>query len=298
MLNRQKLVTLIGGLAVFGLAALQAGSAFAEGRVSGLADENIAVIRGSDASSGVNDERPASDGLAARDNAAVAIDLGSSEEPPPPGSYEPLWGTAPETGERCVDLVYRSDVPPDSPLSLEWELRTTVMVDEALAGGSAQGLCRPEDAPAPTTPTLAANDFVRRLPLPEPQLRIDPGFALTGLPAYLVIEDQTTFTVTEDLAGWGSMRVDFQPLRFEVDWGDGTEETVADGRTGAAHDGDPAQQITHTYRWSDPDTAVTVRSDWQAQWEVGGFSGTVDGLTIDAVLDLPVREYRSVRTDR
>jgi hypothetical protein len=208
-----------------------------------------------------------------------------------------VWGSAPETGERCVDLVYRPNIPPNSPLALEWELRTIEMVDEALAGGSSIGLCRPEDVLSPPTPTLAANDFVRRFPLPEPRPQIAPGFALTGLPAYLVIDGQVRFTVEEDLAGWGPMQVTLEPVRFVVDWGDGTVQTITDGRTGAAHDGDPVEQISHTYRWNDPDAAVIVRADWRAEWQVGGFSGTVDGLTVDAVLELPVREYRSVRTD-
>lgn len=229
--------------------------------------------------------------------APILEGVSQPEEVPPPGSWEPLWGVAPDTGERCVDLVYRPNVPPDSPLALEWEFRTLEMVDEARADGSAQGLCRPEDVLVQPTPALAANEFVRRIPLPEPQPQIAPGFALTGLPAYLVIDGQVSFSVDEDLAGWGPMQVTLEPVRFVVDWGDGTVQTITDGRTGAAHDGDPAQQIAHTYRWSEPESGVTVRADWQARWQVGGFSGTVDGLVVEAVLELPVREYRSVRAD-
>lgn len=223
---------------------------------------------------------------------------GDEQEPPPPGSYEPIWGTRLDTGEPCIDLVYRSDVAPNSPLAIEWDLRTIDMTNDPRVAGAADPMCQPAPAPVVASPAAAADDFVRRIPLPEPQLRIDPGFALTGLPAYLVISDQSTFTVDENLAGWGMMRVRLRPTRFVIDWGDGTVETIADGRTGAAHDGDASQQISHVYRWSDSDVRVTVRSDWQAAWQVGGFSGVVDGLVIDATLDLPVREYRAVRTDR
>lgn len=216
--------------------------------------------------------------------------------PPPPGSYEPSWGARPDTGEPCIDLTYRSDVPPNSPLAIEWDVRTIDMTNDPRVDGAESALCQPDAVVA--TPVAAAEDFVRRIPLPEPRLQIDPGFALTGLPAYLVIDGQGSFAVDEDLAGWGTMRVDLRPIRFEVDWGDGTLETIADGRTGAGHGGDPAQQIEHVYRWADGDTVVTVRSDWEADWQVGGFAGTVAGLGIDAALSLPVREYRAVRTGR
>ncbi|MFU8839924.1 MAG: hypothetical protein ACNA8R_04300 [Nitriliruptoraceae bacterium] len=223
---------------------------------------------------------------------------GGEQEPPPPGSYEPIWGTRVDTGEPCIDLVYRSDVAPNSPLAIEWDLRTIDMTNDPRVAGATDPMCQPVPIPVVTSPAAAADDFVRRIPLPEPQLRIDPGFALTGLPAYLVINDQSTFTVDENLAGWGMMRVELRPTRFVIDWGDGTIETIVDGRTGAAHDGDASQQIAHVYRWSDSDVRVSVRSAWQAAWQVGGFSGVVDGLVIDATLALPVREYRAVRTDR
>jgi hypothetical protein len=223
---------------------------------------------------------------------------GSDEEPQPPGSYEPVWGTRADAGGPCIDLVYRSEVPPNSPLAIEWDLRTIDMTNDPRVAGAADPMCQPAPASVAASPAAAADGFVRRIPLPEPQLRIDPGFALTGLPAFLVIDDQRAFTVNEDLAGWGMMSVQFRPTRFVIDWGDGTMETIADGRTGAPYGGDASQQISHIYRWSDGSIRVRVRSDWQAGWQVGGFSGTVDGLVTDATLDLPVREYRAVRTDR
>jgi hypothetical protein len=273
---------------------LLAADAHANGPVSGIADANEAVI------SGIRSSSPGgSSGVptASHDTPSIG-DVDYVQEEPPPGSYEPVWGTRPDSGEPCIDLVYRSEVAPNSPLAIEWDLRTIDMTNDPRVAGAADPMCQPAPAPVAASPAAAADDFVRRIPLPEPQLRIDPGFALTGLPAYLVINDQSTFTVDENLAGWGMMRVRLRPTRFVIDWGDGTVETIADGRTGVAHDGDVSQQISHVYRWSDSHVRVSVRSDWQAVWQIGGFSGVVDGLVIDATLDLPVREYRAVRTDR
>ncbi|MFP4149141.1 MAG: hypothetical protein ACLFV0_06600, partial [Nitriliruptoraceae bacterium] len=223
----------------------------------------------------------------------VAGGVGGSVEPPPPGSYEPVWGTRDGTGEACVDLVYRPEVPPNSTVAIEWDLRTIEMTNDPLISDPSDAMCDP-DLVQPT-PTAAVIDFVRRIPLPEPLLSVDPGFALTGLPAYLTINGQEGFEVQEALPGWGTLQVDLRPTEFAVDWGDGAIETVTDGRTGGAHDADPTEHITHVYRWSDPQGQVAVRSTWEARWSVGDFSGTVADLVIDAALDVPVREYRTVR---
>lgn len=46
-----------------------------------------------------------------------------------------------------------------------------------------------------------APGFVRRGRLPQVEPRIDPGFAITGMPAYLVVENQDDFTPA---TGWSS----------------------------------------------------------------------------------------------
>lgn len=269
-------------------------AASATGSVTGLADANEAVIRGTDSARQNHSEQ----GTRGDRVPGGSGSSGSGEQPPPPGSYEPVWSTRPDTGEPCIDLVYRSDVAPNSPLAIVWDVRTIDMTNDPRVDGADSPMCQPDVVAAAPDPTFAADAFVRRIPLPEPQLRIDPGFALTGLPTYLLIAEQGSFTVNETLTGWGAMTVGLRPTRFAVDWGDGTVDTITDGRVGAPHDGDPSQQISHTYRLSDTGTIVSVASEWEATWQVGGFSGTVTGLVIDANLELPVREYRAVRTGR
>ena len=222
-------------------------------------------------------------------------------KPPEFWAYEPAWGTQPETGEACIDLRYRANVEPNSETAIEWERQTLQMTADPRLDGAADRWCDAAAAAAAPTPTLQATGFVRQIPLPQPQLAIDPGFALTGMPAYLVIGNQLGFTVTEDLEGWGPMQVDFTPTSFEVDWGDGTVENISDGRTGVRWNGPEAQQISHVYVDSDRhrglagDNVVTVTSTWSADWSVAGFTGTVTGMIIDETFELPVREYRAVR---
>lgn len=221
--------------------------------------------------------------------------------PPEFWAYQPAWGTQPETGEACIDLRYRANVEPNSETAIEWERQTLQMTADPRLDGAADRWCDAAAAAAAPTPTLQATGFVRQIPLPQPQLAIDPGFALTGMPAYLVIGNQLGFTVTEDLEGWGPMQVDFTPTSFEVDWGDGTVENISDGRTGVRWNGPEAQQISHVYVDSDRhrglagDNVVTVTSTWSADWSVAGFTGTVTGMIIDETFELPVREYRAVR---
>src|SRR6056297_432135 len=111
MLIRRSLASVFAALLAFGAALGQAGTSFADERVSGIADENAAVIRGSnppaEADVGPEDSSPATE------NVALDADGRPSAAPPPPGSYEPFWGVAADAGQRCVDLAYRSDVPPN-----------------------------------------------------------------------------------------------------------------------------------------------------------------------------------------
>ncbi len=210
-------------------------------------------------------------------------------------ALEPSWGQQPETGDRCIDLTPRPGIDPGSELGIAWDIATLEMMVDPRLGDTANTFCDGAPVDAAPRPHGAANAFVRSVTLPTPNLRIDPGFALTGMPAYLVIDGQDDFSRSDDLAGWGALTVDFETVAFAVDWGDGTTTLVDDGRIGAPYDGDPTQQISHVYDQRGSDTEVVVTATWRAQWRVAGFSGAVEGLAIESRLALPVREYRAVR---
>ncbi|MEX2550861.1 MAG: hypothetical protein WD638_11580 [Nitriliruptoraceae bacterium] len=157
---------------------------------------------------------------------------------------------------------------------------------------------------AAAVPAVVLRDAVRtavtgQLPRPEPW--IAPGFALTGLDAYLdtgpghdLRYDQTEivevgpFTYTVEVAARGTT---------SVDWGDGSDAVTYEvpGRPY------PSGAIHHVYRDAGP-VDVTVIDRWVIDFRVVDPVTIVD--TVTAVLaptsieELQVRGYRSVRVSR
>jgi hypothetical protein len=222
-------------------------------------------------------------------------DTHASNSPPPPPA-EPFWAVHPATGEPCIGLLPSPGLDPESELAIAWASRIADMIrDPRLAGADSRYCTRPGPVADPSGPARA---FARSIPIPAPRPEIAPGIAVTGLPSYLVIADQEGFTVTETLPGFGLMQVTLEPVAFDIDWGDGATERVADGRTGVSWEqsqSDPGAAIRHTYTVRDLETVVTIEAEWLATWSVGGFSGIVPGLAIDTSFTLPVQEYRAVR---
>jgi len=219
-----------------------------------------------------------------------------SEGPVVELAYEPSWGTHPDTGELCVAVTQSPTVTVEDPLGQLWMERALEMIADPQLADVEYRWCDDTAITAiAADPTAAARDFVRSIPLPTPELTIAPGFALTGQPAYLEVAGQDSFTVNGAIPGFGALDASLHPTAIVVDWGDGTTETVTDGRTGAAWDGPAGQQILHTYVHARDDVTVTVQVLWEATWSVGGFTGTVSDLQAVGELGLEVRSLRSVR---
>lgn len=257
------------------------GSLFADG--TGLQVEGSQGV-----GAGENDAPEGSEG------SQVAVG-GSPTVDPRPHALEPSWGQQPESGDACIRLAPRPGIDPGSELGIAWDLLTLEMMADPRLAEFSEFFC--DGSPGDDTPRPhgAANAFVRSAGLPQPSITVDPGYALTGMPTYLVIGGQEAFAVSEALDGWGRLTVAFETVGFEVDWGDGTTTTVDDGRTGTPFNGDPSQHISHIYTDRDPNTEVVVEARWRATWTVGGFTGEVDGLVIEETLAVPVREFVAVR---
>lgn len=271
------------------------GSSSVDGAIGG--DGEMLELEGSRRSDDAEGQPGSGPPGSGQSGSAPPVSGGSPPEPEPPvDALEPSWGQRPETGEPCIALTPVQGIDPGSELGLIWDLATLEMMADPRLSGIGDLFCEPlAAAAAATSPEAVVHAFVRSIALPVPELRVDPGIALTGLPAYLVIEGQDDFTLAEPIAGWGTLAVSFEVVSLVVDWGDGTVDLVEDGRSGAPYGGEPAEQISHVYDQRDPDSEVVVSSSWRARWSVGGFSGDVSGLAVDAALPLPVREYRAVR---
>ena len=162
-----------------------------------------------------------------------------------------------------------------------------------LALGSQYALCpgvtRPPSAVAPT-PGEVAERFWGEIPLPRPQPRIAPGYALTGKRAYL----ETGGVLSQPYerpTPLGTLTLEARG-RFTVDWGDGTTTGPHADAGGPWPDG----HISHVYEHRGTVT-VTVTEAWEATWHLAGQSGSLTGLRTEAVIaDFPVRELQAVRT--
>lgn len=163
----------------------------------------------------------------------------------------------------------------------------------AQEAGAANGLPRCQNDPGfgarLPTPGEVAEPFVRTIPLPVPSPEIDPGYNITGLVAYLETKNTTTHVVDGDTI-LGPINVTARGVYY-VNWGDGTPEQGPYAFEGGPY---PDGRITHLYERKGTYT-VTVREVWEADWQLGGDSGTVPGLQTTASIPLEVRELQAVR---
>lgn len=134
--------------------------------------------------------------------------------------------------------------------------------------------------------------------VPVPGPRIDPGKAITGLPAYLEtgMENPTFTQVVENPFGGPGITIE-GTATFVIDWGDGSpeESTTKVGAPYAERDG--GQTITHVYPRSGEMT-VEVDAHWRGTWQVGESEPvafeTVRIASGPPVL-LPVEQVQAVR---
>ncbi|MHB8465024.1 MAG: hypothetical protein ACYDH6_18465 [Acidimicrobiales bacterium] len=137
---------------------------------------------------------------------------------------------------------------------------------------------------AAPTPSQLASQWAETARLPRPTLAVAPGYAVTGLTAYLEIAAASTWTTTFA----NTIDVACTRTGFDVDWGDGSpvEQTTS---TGGPY---PAGDVTHAYQEATPALVVTVAEHWVCQWSGGGGRGTLRGLSSTTTLDLEVREIQ------
>jgi len=150
-------------------------------------------------------------------------------------------------------------------------------------------LCQGQVRPPPG-PATVAREVLEHIDLPVPAIEIDPGYAITGMTAYL--ETKGTLHPEPYLrpTPLGEISVDADG-EYVVDWGDGTPAQRY-GFEGLAW---PEGRITHVYTHiGHYDVVVTV--EWVAQWAVGERRGTVRDLrTSDRIEGFEVRQLQAVR---
>jgi hypothetical protein len=222
----------------------------------------------------------------------------SGSEWPPPGlvliTY-PTFGVD-EDGRACRREVTRA-VPPGQS-GIADDMTTWYWMEVANLPPELQPT---GDCPPGSEPELDAREAQQamvtllRQRLPRPQLRIAPGFGLTGMPAYLetgrelslesqpLRVDLSTGPVDAQFRGQGA---------YTVDWGDGTV-TGPHRVVGAPW---PDGTVTHTYV-DEGSYEVRVSDRWSVTFTVEGLPAQTVGLDLTGdPLRFEVRERRSVRT--
>ena len=137
-------------------------------------------------------------------------------------------------------------------------------------------------------PALVAAAYWEAFPVPRPRPHIAPGWAITGLKAFLETNGQLTFERSDNTPIGGL--VIRATARYYVDWGDGerTGPYSFEGRPW------PDGRIVHEYIWTgEKDVVVTAR--WDATWQLAGRSGDLRDRDVTARIDdFPVRELQAV----
>jgi hypothetical protein len=228
----------------------------------------------------------------------VAPGSGNSQWPPPGMVlvvYPSLGLT--DTGEICRQAVTRA-VPSGQAEAIRNERTTSYWLEVANRPPELRPI---GDCPPGSAPELDAREAQQamvtllRQRLPRPQLRIAPGFGLTGMPAYL--ETGRGLSVASE-----PLRVDLSTgpvsarfrgqAAYTVDWGDGTV-TGPHREVGAPW---PDGTVTHTYV-DEGSFEVRVSDRWSVTFTVDGLPAQTVGLDLTGdALRFEVRERRSVRT--
>lgn len=204
-------------------------------------------------------------------------------------------GTAANDQDYYLTLVNGPD-----GLCLGWTTDPRASLTSASAGlvTSLYDVCPANPAEEAVPPGVLAQievlKFWQTKPVPRMELQIDPGWAITGLRAYLETgPDATTATTLDFTTPIGNARADIT-ANYLVDWGDdtGTETYTVNG--GEYPEGD----ISHVYKWPG-DHTVTATQQWTGTWQMtsgpaNGIGGQLPALPMTDTLDLYVDEVQAV----
>ena len=136
--------------------------------------------------------------------------------------------------------------------------------------------------------------FWRTKPVPVMELEIDPGWAITGLRAFLETgAESVPATVLSVPTPVGTAQLDIT-ANYVVDWGDGSAIESYAHMGGPWPDG----RISHVFTDAE-DVTVAATQVWSGTWRVtdgaaAGASGVLPELPVDASLDLPVEQVQAV----
>jgi len=186
----------------------------------------------------------------------------------------------------CARVVYEDYSDPALAAAANANSDATLREIQGLGGRVCPGSEGGVVLPSPEQVALSYRELAQP-PAPEP--RIAPGWAITGLPAYLESGGRRAQDFPFDTV-LGPLRISAAFSHLTVDWGDGSgPQRYATGDLGGPH---PDGGI----RWIYTDVGVvdvTVVQHWTVTWSVGGESGTFEDVTSQA--SIPAFEVEQVQ---
>jgi len=145
--------------------------------------------------------------------------------------------------------------------------------------------------PPPPTASDVINKWAHTAVLPAPALQVAPGYAVTGLTAFLEITTPDPWAVAvPDPIRSDTISVVCRHSSFVVDWGDGTTATT--NSTGGPY---PSGDVTHAYQSATLPVPLVVDETWACHWsDPLGHAGDLAGLHSAGRLALEVREIQAL----
>lgn len=200
---------------------------------------------------------------------------GGAPAAPPPGAVVVQVPTIVGPGQYClVSTVVPAGtvLPPFNPISM----MTAVPC--------------PTTGPPPLTAAQVAQQWSKTAHLPPPGITVAPGYAVTGLTAYLQIAAHSPWAAAfADPIRADTISVSCTGTGFDVDWGDGT-------RTSTTSPGGPypTGDVTHAYQQASTGAPLGVTEHWSCAWsDQVGDAGTIAGLASAGHLPLEIREIQT-----
>lgn len=254
------------------------------------------------------------------DDGQIETDIGADrpDDSPPPASPisnntadEDPWVGLPMVGftedgeDPCIDYRY-VQLPSEeiqSAIRDAWSA-----IDYSYSNiAELQGTRPTEDCPSEPgedLPPPMVRDAVRQTVtdvLPRPELSVPPGYALTGMPAYLVTDHTLDYGPAEHPVDLGIMELTVQVEgtgTSTVDWDDGSEPQSYD------EPGRPYPDGNVKYTYADRGEAtITVTDSWHLTFNVYRNGNVIISDVAEFELNpvtleepLEIRELRSVRT--
>jgi len=169
------------------------------------------------------------------------------------------------------------------------------IIDAMSAVAMANPPCPATTAPPlrAVSPATLAEEFWETIPLPRPEPKLPPGYAITGKPIYLLTGDSRTPPPWVRQTPLGTLVVTARGT-YTVKWGTGTSPAVSGpySSTGGTY---PHGTITHTYDVAGTYT-IRVEETWSATWRLGDYGGSLQDLRTSATVSFPVHQVQAVLT--